>query len=475
MLNKSIWIDEGTSLYSARLSWNGLWHQSTVVDRVFLAYYAVLHLWVDVSASVEWVRLLSVVAFGLTVVVIGQLGIRLGGFWCGVIAAVLTATNPLMIDAALDARPYALSALAATIAIYSLIRWHEGADSHWFWLFCIASLVALVLHIFAILGPLSVFVIMFLMRPTTLRRRWRQITVPLGVMLLLVVAFSYSVLSQRGQIAWIPPMSLTNLFVDAYGPAGGYPSLGRSLYTRLIVVLVIFGLVYFWLGRRRRREHIDESMRFSLYASIAWAAVPMLALIAVSFVKPLYVDRYLTASAPGLALAVGLFLAHALKLNDPNRPKKQIRIEGFAWGIVVVGLVANSIMIGSTAFENYASVARYLHHQVGANGEIALPDHSVGASVEYYLTDRHESRKLWPETPIQSYVMVLDLLENKMTFKSASPNVWVVEDGTIGLDAFLVTLTRHGYAIVGAHQFVGLRTLTVVHYDENSRVHSRRR
>ena len=469
MLDKSLWIDEGASLYSAHLSWSALWHQSKVVDGVFLAYYAVLHLWVEISANIEWVRFLSVIAFGLTVVVIGHLGNRLGGFWCGVIAAVLTAANPLMIDAALDARPYALSALAATIAIYSLLRWRDSADDRWFRRFCIASLVALVLHIFAILAPLAVLVIVVLVRPMTLRRSWRRVVVPLGMTLLLSVVYGSLVLGQRGQIAWIPRMSVTNLLVDAYGPAGGYPRLGRIPYAMIIVALVGFGLVLIWLGRRRRSDSVDSSIRENLVVALAWAALPTLGLIAVSFVKPLYVDRYVIASAPGMALAVGLLLTQALKLNDPKRATRQCRAEGIAWGIIVVGLVANSIMIGSTAFENYAGVARYLENQVGVSGEIALPDHSVGTGVEYYLFNSRESPRLWPETPSQLYITALDLRENQVAFNSAQPNVWVVEDETTGLGAFLDNLTRHGYVIIGTRRFVDLRTVTVAHYKRSGR------
>jgi len=469
MLNKPLWIDEGASLYSAHLSWSALWHQSRVVDRVFLAYYAVLHLWVEISANIEWVRFLSVIAFGLTVVVIGHLGNRFGGFWCGVIAAVLTAANPLMIDAALDARPYALSALAATIAIYSLLRWRDSADDRWFWRFCIATLVTLVFHIFVILVPLTVLAVVFLVRPMTLRRSWRRIVVPLGMTLLLSLMYAFLVLGQRGQIGWIPPMSVNRLLVDAYGPAGGYPRLARLPYAMLIMVLVGFGLVLIWLGRRRRSESVDSSVRENLVVALAWAALPMLGLLAVSYVKPLYVDRYVTASAPGMALAVGLLLTKALKLNDPKRPTRQRRVEGIAWGIIVVGLVANSIMTASSTYENYAGVARYLDQQVGAGGEIALPDHSVGASVEYYLFNGRESPRLWPETPSQLYLVTLDLRENQMTFNSAQPNVWVVEDETTGLGAFLDNLTRHGYVRIGTRQIVDLRTVTVAHYQRSGR------
>lgn len=468
-LNKSLWLDEGSSLYSAHLSWSALWHQSRVVDRVFLAYYAVMHLWVEISASIEWVRFLSVIAFALTIVLIGHLGDRLGGYWCGVIAAVLTAANPLMIDAALDARPYALSALAATVAIYSLLRWRDGAEFRWFWQFCIASLVALVLHIFAILAPLAVLVIVFLVRPMTFRRSRRRLVVPLGVTLLLSLLYTFLALGQRGQIAWIPRMSVIRVLVDAYGPAGGYPRLGRIAYAMMIVALVGFGLVLVWLGRRRRSDSVDSSMRENLAVALVWAALPTLGLIAVSFVRPLYVDRYVTASAPGMALAVGLLLTQGLKLNDSKRHTRQRRVEGIAWGIIVVGLVANSMVIASSTFENYAGVARYLESQVGVSGEVALPDHSVGASVEYYLFNDAESPRLWPEAPSQLYITALALSENQVAFNSARPNVWVVEDETTGLGAFLDNLARHGYVIIGTHLFVDIRTVTVAHYERSGR------
>jgi hypothetical protein len=301
----------------------------------------------------------------------------------------------------------------------------------------------------------------------TLRRSWRRIVVPLGMTLLLSLMYAFLVLGQRGQIGWIPPMSVNRLLVDAYGPAGGYPRLARLPYAMLIMVLVGFGLVLIWLGRRRRSESVDSSVRENLVVALAWAALPMLGLLAVSYVKPLYVDRYVTASAPGMALAVGLLLTKALKLNDPKRPTRQRRVEGIAWGIIVVGLVANSIMTASSTYENYAGVARYLDQQVGAGGEIALPDHSVGASVEYYLFNGRESPRLWPETPSQLYLVTLDLRENQMTFNSAQPNVWVVEDETTGLGAFLDNLTRHGYVRIGTRQIVDLRTVTVAHYERS--------
>ena len=61
-LGSSMFAAEGATLYSAHLSWSGLWAQSQHVDRVLLPYYVVLHFWVMVSGNIEWVRALSLFA-----------------------------------------------------------------------------------------------------------------------------------------------------------------------------------------------------------------------------------------------------------------------------------------------------------------------------------------------------------------------------------------------------------------------------
>jgi mannosyltransferase len=111
-LNKPVFPDEGASLFSARLEWTALLRHSRVVDLVLLPYYSLLHLWLQLFDNIEWARFLSLLAFGLTVFPVGHLGSRLGGKVCGALAALVAATNPLLVTAALSARPYALSALA---------------------------------------------------------------------------------------------------------------------------------------------------------------------------------------------------------------------------------------------------------------------------------------------------------------------------------------------------------------------------
>ncbi len=189
-LDKPIFPDEGASLHAAHLGWTALWQHSRVVDLVLLPYYSLLHLWTQLSINLEWARFLSLLAFGLTVFLVGLLGARLGGRFCGVLAAIVAATNPLLVTAALSARPYALSALAATAAVGALLRWLEGGRVRWVWWFCVASIATLLLHLFAILVPLSVLVAVAVLKPQTFRGKWRALTAPIGLMLATTVSFA---------------------------------------------------------------------------------------------------------------------------------------------------------------------------------------------------------------------------------------------------------------------------------------------
>src|ERR1700691_595050 len=90
-LGASMFADEGATLYSARLSWSNLSAQSQHVDLVLLPYYVLIHCWLMVSGNILWLRELSLFAFFGTIAVIGWLGLRIGGKWCGITASVLPA------------------------------------------------------------------------------------------------------------------------------------------------------------------------------------------------------------------------------------------------------------------------------------------------------------------------------------------------------------------------------------------------
>ncbi len=341
-LDKPAFPDEGASLRAAGLGWAALWHESGQVDLVLLPYYSLLHLWSGLSPGVGWARCLSLLAFGITVFVTGRLGVCLGGRLCGVLAAVVAATNPLLVTAALSARPYALSALTATAAAAALFRWLDDGRSRWAWWYCAASIATLLLHLFAVLAPLSVLVAVVALESRAVRDRWRSLALPVGLVAVAALLLAVLGAGQRSQLAWIPsPFEGAQLMRALRGPANG----AHTLYAVLLLGVAVAAIgSCVWTNGRRGPRAARLDLRL-LGVLLAWALLPTAALVVASLVEALFLDRYVTASVPGLALALALPAATVLRgISVPLTDRSRVVAAAVVLGAAAVVLfVAFSI------------------------------------------------------------------------------------------------------------------------------------
>jgi mannosyltransferase len=464
-LDKPLFRDEGASLYSAHLGWAALWRQSRVVDLVLLPYYSFLHLWIELSGSIEWVRAPSLLAFGVTVFLAGRLGCRLAGNACGVVAAIVVATNPLMISAALEARPYGLSTLASTAAVISLIRWLDGGGIRWIWWFSLGSVATLLLQMFSILAPLSVLVVVVLLRPHMVRAHWRELIAPISILVALTVSFAVVAAPQAGQIAWIRfDLGLRAVINSLLGPAFG----GERQYRDLVCAFALAGAGLCVLAWRRGRFRPTRRELELLAVALGWAALPALVLITMSLVKPVYSNRYVTASVPGLALAVAFLTVRGFQLATIRWPdRSRLAAGGTAVAIGALVVISTSSVPAAAHFsENLQDAAQYLVAHVG-DGSAALPDHSVTTGIDYYLRMEHETLRTWPQVTEQSYIDGFDLRQDRQTVTNGPDNVWLVVDSIDpSTTRFTTTLTHNGYKWVGT---AALRGVHILHFRRMTR------
>ncbi len=467
-LDKPLFRDEGASLYSGGLSWSRLWQQSRVVDLVLLPYYSLLHLWLQVSDSAEWTRVLSLLAFGATVTLAGHLGVRYGGRLCGALTATLVATNPLMVEAALFARPYALSALTATASVAALLRWLEGGARRWAWWFCLASIATLLLQMFAVLVPLSALAAALVLRPRWSWRRRRALMPPVALLVAAAASFAALAARQQAQIAWVTRFDRQQLRNALLGPAHG----GSGLYALAILGISSAALTICLRARKRERSRPARVANEVFVTSVAWAALPTATLLAVSLAKPVYVTRYVTSSSPGLALATAFLVAEAFRVTASRSARRSGVVAG---GAAVAGAAALIIATCSVAAarsvgEDLQLAAGYLATHVGQRGEAALPDHSLTTGIESYLEARHLTVNTWPQLTTQPQVEGLDLRMDRQALSLGPSDVWLVDDGSVaGIQGFVTELTRHGYEPSGTARFRGeYATVEVVHYHRTS-------
>lgn len=295
----SLWFDESTSVEIARLEWVSFWSYVIREELNMSFYHALLHVWISVVGDGEAaVRTFSLVTGMAALPVLYLLGKRLFRARVGVIASLLLAANVVFVELAREARGYALLVLLVTASSYLFVRSLD--ENRWlFWAaFILVSAAAVYTHFFAALVLLA--------QAGSLPFRggglpwFRLASTGILVSLLALPVVLYVALGgEGGRIDWLAAPTLKSIFL-----------FFRWLTETWAIFLVFFlaGVASIVLTYRElvRRGASFELWRYALL--LLWLAIPVLMAFAVSFIKPVFYDRYLVVCLPPLILLVARVL-----------------------------------------------------------------------------------------------------------------------------------------------------------------------
>nr|WP_239521727.1 glycosyltransferase family 39 protein [Geodermatophilus sabuli] len=253
-------------------------------------YYFVVHAWVSLPGigGDTSLRVLSLLATAGGLALVTRAVSRLAGRATGVLAGVLLATAPLVLEQAVEARSYGLAVLATGGALLGLVRWLQEPPRG-LALFGLAGLGMGLAHWYAATVLAAFVVAVLLLRG---RRAWPLVLT--GCLAALPVAGLVAVNLLNGTGARNAEHlrdtdgTLADLAVEAW--AGG-----RTPLLYLTVGLAVLG------GVRATGLRV---------VGACWVLVPLLLLLAAEVVRPVYLPRYLLAGLIGLGvLAAGGALA----------------------------------------------------------------------------------------------------------------------------------------------------------------------
>ncbi len=155
-LFRSPWVDEMTTL------WESDGSLVEVLDRHFAfesngpLYTVTMWIWGNLGGqNVTMLRIPSLVACALVVLVVFRLARELDGPRTAWVAAAMLALRETVFFAATDARPYALALLATTVANAEAIRWAQGGQRRHGTFAALAAALALNLHLLTGFGLLA--------------------------------------------------------------------------------------------------------------------------------------------------------------------------------------------------------------------------------------------------------------------------------------------------------------------------------
>jgi uncharacterized membrane protein len=286
--SRSIQYDDA---FSILLSERGLSEivSGTAADTMPPLYYFMLHFWMQVSRSLTWLRLLSVLLSMGSLVLLYLLVSRVSTPDAGAWAALLAAISPLQIYHAQDIRMYALLALTELGYLFFFVRiWQDDAvpirPKKWIGLilYGTAAMYTHNLAIFVLVAPLILLAI---------QRKWRLLVrmgLALGGIGLLALPWLLLVPGQVQKIQhafWTPRPGIADIINTLMMFTATLPLPGYWLIAALVLcvwIVAVMGLET-W---RRRRDPDGEPVLFFL------TMIPPALLFLVSYLmRPVFVPR----------------------------------------------------------------------------------------------------------------------------------------------------------------------------------------
>ncbi|SCF62682.1 glycosyltransferase family 39 protein [Streptomyces sp. Ncost-T10-10d] len=299
-----------------------IWHTLGHVDVVHGLYYLIMRgvfgLW---DGGLVALRLPSVLAVAAAAVGVIRLGQRLAGTWTGLLAGLVFPLLPPVQRYAQEGRSYALVCALITWASCLLVSSLSRPGRRGWVAYGAVILMACLLHEFAVLMLVAHGVAVFRARsarPVT--RAWSIAAGGVLVGLFPLAAFSTT---QSAQVDWI-----------------GTPDAGEVLG---FVATALLGVAFARSAGRARGPITLSALALPLLI------LPSTLLMLTSPLHPLYVDRYVLASAIGFALLAGSML---------DRLRRSARCAGTVHRVtcaVALAMVLATLVPVSTALRKPAS------------------------------------------------------------------------------------------------------------------------
>lgn len=367
---KSMWFDEAHSVFFAKLPWSELWAVLSSMEANSGLYYVLLKFWLVFGDSEFAVRALSALFAVASVPVLYALARRLFGVRAGLIAIILLSVNAFFIEYAQEARTYSLALFLVVLSSYLFVRVIEDpSNKKYFYGYVFISAISVYAHFFAALVLIAqTLSVPFL--PSNKFRIRQLLVADLLIAILLIPILYFIVIKDTGQITWIPKPSihhLKRLFMDLSGDVGS-----NRYITGIYLLSCGIAIAHAFVTLLRAGRSI-ETWRYAFI--LFWFGVPITLSFGISFFKPLFINRFLIVSLPGLVLLAGIGIS--LVKNK------------YLCSVPLILLIILSV---TTIFkdyypkekENFREAVSYIHSNAQRGDGILVYYHHTTIPFEYY-------------------------------------------------------------------------------------------
>jgi hypothetical protein len=256
-------------------------------------YFLLMRTWVSwVPLDPAWLRVPSAVFGALVVWPLFLIARSSGSTVAAWSAGVLVVLSNYHYGYSHEVRAYALFTLLSTASIWQFLRLTEGRPRASVWLI-VVNILMVYTHFFGwlVVGLQVLFVLLL----PAFRPVWRNFLKVLAASAMAFLPYAW-IFAQRAQTS-----IASGTWLERPVPEEIYNMIWRWSNAPVIAVAL---LVLIAVSTIRQRAS-GTLLRLGLL----WTFIPLLGLFLVSWLVPVYLDRYLVFAAPGFALLVGLCIS----------------------------------------------------------------------------------------------------------------------------------------------------------------------
>jgi nitroreductase len=432
----SLWVDEGNTVFDARLPWSTLLGANGPFEPHPPLYFLLVKLMSAVAPEMVAGRLVSLAAGVATIGALYALGARLAGPRVGLLAALALALAPLHIWYSQEARPYALTALLVCGSYLALLRCAEGAGRGRLVAYAVVSALALYTEysaVFALAPQAALMAILARRRP----RAAGALVLAGGAAGLAFTPWLPQLLQSAGPASRQPQFTLT---ADKIGQsllsvisAGGNTSYfwgsAPTAWERgpgwqaIILALAALGLGWGTVALARRS---------ALACATAWGLLlgPPLVALLIGVVYPSYAERTILSATLGWALLIG---AAGAGLRSPTRLRGAPGALCLAGALIWSGVTLDAIYRGAIK-QQWRDLAAATADVAGFGWPILAYPTLTGTLLDLYQ----------PQTLAGRHTTIADFAGAPAGAGAGAPALWLAYVEAPGIESVRAQLAAQG-------------------------------
>lgn len=376
LVTQSIRLDEAQSIWIATKSVNAILYFDAQ-DVLVPLYEVLLHFWLQIfGASIAAARSLSFLFFLLTLPFLYLLGKEAGDKRAAIIMTTLFSLSPFIVWYSSEARMYTLFAFITTLNHIFFLRYVNSLGKHGKFGYIVTTIAGLYTHyffIFLLFTQVVFLLIRLLMRKSSESRKLFLTHIVLlfvsGIFFLPWAYYFISLGAAANTQPLIPPPTSYNLIQSIVNFLFGFQS--NSIQAILISLWPIFILSLFIIFTKNEKQDV-ASINYFAFATF----FPIIVIFLGSFVKPIFLTRYLILVTPTLFFLIAWIISR-------HRSQTAKVILGTFLSVMFICLVYQNISTTTPVKEDYQGVATFLEQKASPSDIIAVSAPFTVYPIEY--------------------------------------------------------------------------------------------